>query len=239
MHSLAHALRSESVLALLGAAFCYIYTHTFFQTWFYTFLVKGRGLRRRVVPSALPYVIAACANVAGGAPATPGAAVRSYLGPTLARRRRAGSAGLFTLAAMATSQPLMTIVLLSLIYGGITFQQAGVFGVCLDLGGRHAGAVVGLMNTSAQVGALAGSIAYGYIVERFHSYTRPFVHGRPVVHRSKAAQVDASKESSAGQPADDAQARASNTHLPSARIDHVELISSALAGRVPLIRRYC
>ena len=53
-----------------------------------------------------------------------------------------GSACVFTIAVMFTQQQWLTIVLLSLIYGGITFQQAGVFGVCLDLGGRHAGAIV-------------------------------------------------------------------------------------------------
>lgn len=31
------------------------------------------------------------------------------------------------------------------------------------------------MNTSAQVGALLASVAYGYIVERFRSYDAPFV----------------------------------------------------------------
>jgi predicted MFS family arabinose efflux permease len=70
---------------------------------------------------------------------------------------------------------LLTVILLSLVYGAITFQQAGVFGVCLDIGGRHAGSMVGLMNTSAQVGGLLSSVAYGYIVERFHSYDAPFV----------------------------------------------------------------
>jgi predicted MFS family arabinose efflux permease len=35
--------------------------------------------------------------------------------------------------------------------------------------------MVGLMNTSAQVGGLAGSVLYGYIVERFGSYDPPFI----------------------------------------------------------------
>jgi MFS transporter, ACS family, glucarate transporter len=69
----------------------------------------------------------------------------------------------------------MTLVLLSLVYAAITFQQSGVFGVCLDIGRRHAGSIVGLMNTSAQVGGLLGSIAYGYLVSRFQSYDAPFV----------------------------------------------------------------
>jgi len=34
---------------------------------------------------------------------------------------------------------------------------------------------VGLMNTSSQVGGLVGSVAYGYIVDRFGSYNAPFV----------------------------------------------------------------
>ena len=86
-----------------------------------------------------------------------------------------GSACLFTVAAMVTRQQLLTVMLLSLVYGAITFQQAGVFGVCLDIGRKHAGSMVGLMNTSAQVGGLLSSIAYGYIVERFQSYDAPFV----------------------------------------------------------------
>jgi len=171
------AFRSETVLALLVTAFCYIYVYSFFQTWFHTFLVKGRGFTETgLLLSAAPYAIAACANLAGGAASD--ALVRRF-GRTWGRRSIGlvglGSACFFTIAVMFTQQQWLTIVLLSLIYGGITFQQAGVFGVCLDLGGRHAGAIVGLMNTSAQVGALVGSVAYGYIVEYFHSYDAPFV----------------------------------------------------------------
>ena len=171
------AFRSETVLALLVTAFCYIYVYSFFQTWFHTFLVKGRGFSETgLLLSAAPYAIAACANLAGGAASD--ALVRRF-GRTWGRRSIGlvglGSACFFTIAVMFTQQQWLTIVLLSLIYGGITFQQAGVFGVCLDLGGRHAGAIVGLMNTSAQVGALVGSVAYGYIVEYFHSYDAPFV----------------------------------------------------------------
>ena len=66
---------------------------------------------------------------------------------------------------MLTEHPIVTIVLLALVYGAITFQQSGVFGTCLDIGRTHAGSIVGLMNTAAQVGGLLSSVAYGYIVE--------------------------------------------------------------------------
>lgn len=171
------ALRSDSVLALLGVAFCYIYVYNFFQTWFHTFLVRGRGFTEGgLLLSALPYVLAACANIAGGAVSD--RLVRRF-GRTWGRRAPGivglGAAGAFTVAAMMTSDPLITVVLLSFVYGGITFQQSTVFGVCLDIGCRNAGAVVGLMNTAAQAGGLVASVAYGYIVTRFGSYDAPFV----------------------------------------------------------------
>ena len=49
------ALRSHNALALLATAFCYVYVYNFFQTWFHTFLVKGRGFSEEsLLLSALP-----------------------------------------------------------------------------------------------------------------------------------------------------------------------------------------
>jgi predicted MFS family arabinose efflux permease len=76
---------------------------------------------------------------------------------------------------MFTRDQVLTVVLLTLVYAGITFQQSGVFGVCLDIGKNHAGSIIGLMNTSAQVGGFISSLAFGYIVDRFGSYDAPFV----------------------------------------------------------------
>jgi MFS transporter, ACS family, glucarate transporter len=171
------AFRSETVLAVLVMAFCYIYVYTFFQTWFHTFLIKGRGFTEgSLLLSALPYAVAACMNLAGGAASD--ALVRRF-GAKWGRRTIGiiglGAACVFTIAAMLTKHQLLTVILLSCVYGAITFQQSGVFGVCLDIGGTHAGSIVGLMNTSAQVGGFVSSLAYGYIVSRFQSYDAPFV----------------------------------------------------------------
>src|SRR5678816_3494242 len=97
---------------------------------------------------------------------------------------------------MVTRQQLLTVVFLSLAYGAITFQQSGVFGVCLDIGGKNAGSMVGLMNTSAQIGGFLSSIAYGYIVERFRSYDAPFVPMAALLFLGALLwfRVDASKE---------------------------------------------
>jgi MFS family permease len=171
------AFRSGNVLAILVMAFCYIYVYTFFQTWFHTFLVKGRGFSEAsLVFSALPYIVAAAANLTGGAASD---VLVRRLGRKWGRRWLGivglGSACLFTIMAMVTRQHLLTVVLLSLVYGGITFQQSVVFGVCLDIGHKNAGSIIGLMNTSAQLGGLISTVVYGYLVDHFHSYDAPFV----------------------------------------------------------------
>jgi MFS transporter, ACS family, glucarate transporter len=171
------ACRSGTVWSILGLAFCYVYVYNFFQTWFHTFLVRGRGFTEAsLLLSALPFMVAACANLAGGAASD---ALVRRLGATRGRRvigaTALTAAAAFTVAAMFTHDQVLTVVFLALTYGGITFQQSGVFGVCLDIGGPRAGAMVGLMNTMAQVGGLAGSVLYGYIVDRTGSYDAPFI----------------------------------------------------------------
>ena len=171
------ACRSSTVWSILGLAFCYVYVYNFFQTWFHTFLVRGRGFSEaNLLLSALPYVVAACANLGGGVASD--ALVRRF-GAKRGRRvigaTALTAAAAFTVAAMLTHHQLLTVVFLALTYGAITFQQSGVFGVCLDIGGPRAGAMVGLMNMIAQVGGLAGSVLYGYIVDRTGSYDAPFI----------------------------------------------------------------
>ena len=171
------ARRSTTIWALLVVAFCYVYVYTFFQTWFHTFLVRGRGFSEgNLLISSLPYAVAICANLAGGAASD---ALVHRIGRKKGRRvigafALAGAAS-FVIATMFTQHQVLTVVFLALAYGAITFQQSGVFGVCLDIAGPRAGAMVGLMNMAAQVGGLVGSILYGYIVARTGSYDAPFI----------------------------------------------------------------
>jgi predicted MFS family arabinose efflux permease len=84
-------------------------------------------------------------------------------------------AGICTIAVMFTELRFPTLVLLSLVYGGITFQQPIMFAACLDIGGEYAGACVGAMNTAAQVGSFISSIMFGYLVSHYGSYDAPFI----------------------------------------------------------------
>jgi predicted MFS family arabinose efflux permease len=159
------------------AAFCVVYTYNFFQTWFHTYLVKGRGFSEKdLLLSSLPFLVAACANLAGG--------LASHL---LVRRigLKWGRCALgmlslavsatCTIAVMFTHNPAVALALLSLIYGGITLQQPIMFAACLDIGGSYAGAMVGAMNTASQLGGFAGSVIFGYLVARTGSYNVAFI----------------------------------------------------------------
>jgi MFS transporter, ACS family, glucarate transporter len=199
------ACRSKTVWSILGLAFCYVYVYNFFQTWFHTFLIRGRGFSEaNLLLSALPYVVAACANLAGGAASD---ALVRRVGAKRGRRvigaTALTAAAAFTGAAMLTHHQVLTVVFLALTYGAITFQQSGVFGVCLDIGGPRAGAMVGLMNTLAQVGGLAGSVLYGYIVARTGSYDAPFIPMAVLLLLGAAlwVNVDASREVGGASPA--------------------------------------
>jgi MFS transporter, ACS family, glucarate transporter len=171
------ALRSGNLWAAMGVAFCYVYTGYFFQSWFHTYLVKARGYSENdLLSSSIPFLVAACANCGGGLASN---ALVQRLGLKWGRCSIGlvglGTAAVCTVAVMFAQQRLGAMILLSLVYGGITFQQPTMFAVCLDIGGEYAGAVVGAMNTAGQIGSFVSSVAFGYLVDRYGSYNVPLI----------------------------------------------------------------
>ena len=171
------ALRSRNFWATMTVAFCYVYPFYFFQSWFHTYLVKARGYSESdLLLSSLPFFLAAGANLGGGL-------ASNALVKKIGLKRGRCSIGAVSLGisavcmagVMFTGHQLGAMVLLSLAYAGITFQQPIMFAVCLDIGGPYAGAMVGAMNTASQVGSFLSSLAFGYLVERHGSYDLPFV----------------------------------------------------------------
>ena len=171
------ALRSVNFWATVGVAFCYVYSFYFFQSWFHTYLVKAHGYTEKdLLLSSLPFLVAAVANLLGG-----------IVGSWLVKRMGlkwgrcsigVGCLGLSALCAVAlmfTDSAAGAMVLLSLMLGGITFQQPIMFAVCLDIGGAYAGAMVGAMNTASQIGSFTSSLAFGYLVAGSGNYNLPFL----------------------------------------------------------------
>ena len=139
--------------------------------------MKGRGYSENgLLLSSLPYFVAAAANCD-----------RLFASHLLVKRvgltwgrRTLGLVGLgiaapCAVAVMFTHQWLAVLILLSICYRGITFQQPDMFALCLDIGGEFAGAMVGAMNTASQIGSFGSSVVFGYLVSRFGSYDLPFI----------------------------------------------------------------
>lgn len=139
--------------------------------------MKARGYSENdLLLSSLPFFVAAVANCAGGVVSN---ALVQKVGLKWGRCSIGvaglGMAALCTVAVMFTQSQLGAMILLSLIYAGITFQQPIMFAVCLDIGGEYAGAMVGAMNTASQIGSFLSSLAFGYLVARFGSFNVPFI----------------------------------------------------------------
>jgi ACS family glucarate transporter-like MFS transporter len=169
-------IRSMNLWGVMIMAASYGYTLYFFQSWFPTYMVKGRGFTEAgLLLASMPFIVGATANLCGGFLSD---ALVHRLGLTWGRRSLGcaglGAAALLLTAAMLTHDKMLSLVFLSLSYGGITLQQPGVLGICLDIGGRYAGAVTGAMNTTAFAAAFLSSVIYGYIVKD-HGYDAPFI----------------------------------------------------------------
>jgi ACS family glucarate transporter-like MFS transporter len=171
------ALRTVNFWATIVVAFCYVYSFYFFQSWFHTYLVKAHGYtERNLLFSSLPFFVAAGANLAGGM-------TGGWLVKKMGLKWGRCSIGVVCLslsavcaiALMFTDSAVGAMLLLSLMLGGITFQQPIMFAVCLDIGGAYAGAMVGAMNTASQLGSLASSVAFGYLVAGTGNYNLPFL----------------------------------------------------------------
>ncbi len=170
-------LRSPELRSIMGLTFGYVYTMSFFQTWFHTYLSKGKGFSEdSMLLSSLPYIVGAGANLLGGL-------CCDWLAKSVGvkwSRRGVGMAGLLLAALGIGSATLAVshtavILCLSAAYAGITFQQPVVWTACLDIGGKRGGAVSGFMNTAGQVGGAISSVVFGYIVKASGSYDLPLL----------------------------------------------------------------
>ena len=148
----------------------------FYLSWLHTYLVNGRGLTEGEmgIYSTLPFVMGAGANLLGG-----------WLSDHLVKRmglrtgRRVlgglGLAGgaLCILATALTSGKVTGVLFLSLGYGCMDLMLPSAWAVCMDLGGRYAGAVSGAMNSAGHVGGFSSSVLFGYLVRGTGNYNAP------------------------------------------------------------------
>jgi MFS family permease len=161
---------------IMAMYYSYSWLGYFYQGWLFTFLEFGRGYSKTELLrwSWLPFVCGAVANLAGG---VAGDALSRRIGLKWGRRL-IGIGGLAvaaacTIAAVFTHNKVLTIGWLALGYAASDFMMPMAWSVCLDVGGRRAGAFSGAMNMAGQAGGFSTSVAFGYVVALTGSYDAP------------------------------------------------------------------
>jgi nitrate/nitrite transporter NarK len=75
-----------------------------------------------------------------------------------------------------TGNKLAAVLFLSLGYASMDCMLPVAWALCLDVGGKYAGAVSGSMNMAGQVGSFATAVTFGYVVDATHSYNAPLAY---------------------------------------------------------------
>lgn len=159
-------LRAKNMWLAMGQYFASNFTFFFCLTWLHPHLSSTYHLDAvwAGVYAGAPLVAGACGNWAGGA-----------LVDHLYRRRRwrasrrapamlgfaLAAAGL--VASASADSALGAVVALSIAVFGADMTLPPSWSFCIDIGGRHAGAVSGTMNMAGNLGSFATGLAFPYL----------------------------------------------------------------------------
>jgi MFS family permease len=159
---------------------CYAIGAYFFQSWFHTYLQKGRNISADALmwASSVPYLLAALGCFAGG-----------WLSDKACLkwgkkwgRRIVPMVGLFVSGICIITASLVTDNMLAIIglAIGMAFMDLTApvaWAVAMDLGGDKSGTVSGSMNSAGLTGAYFSTILFGYLASNFGYYLPVFFIG--------------------------------------------------------------
>jgi ACS family glucarate transporter-like MFS transporter len=162
------ALSSGNLWAVLLMYHTYCYAAYWFFSWMPTYLVKARGIESFAAYAAVPYLMGAFANLAGGW--TSDRMVQA-IGLKWGRRvvgvAAMGAAGIFMLVSLVLQNQTLSMLALALSFAASDFMLPNCWAVCLDIGKRYAGTVSGSMNMAGQMGSTIAAAAYGGLVGHY------------------------------------------------------------------------
>jgi len=165
--------KSKNLWFLLAMYFCYAIGAYFFQSWFHTYLEKGRLIPKDALiwASSVPYLLAAMGCFTGGW-ISDKACLR--WGKKWGRRI-VPMVGLFVAGICIISASLVSDNLLAIIYLGVGMAFMDVtapvaWAVAMDMGGTKSGAISGTMNTAGLTGAYISTVFFGYLASSYGYY---------------------------------------------------------------------
>jgi MFS family permease len=168
--------RHRQIWRIMAMYACYAWGSTFYLSWFHTYLVKGRGFTEAQmgIAASFPFIMGVAGNLFGGWLAD---RLCQRYGLKIGRRLMGTSCLIITsvliCATALTSSKITAVILLTLGFGVMDCMLSSAWSLCLDVGGRFAGAVSGAMNTAGHVGGFLCAILFGYLVRETGSYDAP------------------------------------------------------------------
>jgi MFS family permease len=157
-------LASRTVWMLWAQYFFMSYAWYFYITWFPTYLKEqfsGMGDMQRALLACVPLFFGGIGSILAGLLS---ARLDMWLG-SIARTRRwlgvlgMGAAGIMLLISMQLQTPVASVLAIGLAALCSDLSMPGAWGACMDVGGRHTGALSGSMNMMGQVGGAIAPMA--------------------------------------------------------------------------------
>ena len=165
--------RSKNLLYLLAMYFCYAIGAYFFQSWFHTYLEKGRHIPKEALiwASSVPYLLAAIGCFTGGW-ISDKACIKwgKKWGRRIVPMVGLLVAGIAIISAALVSDNLLSIISLGVGMAFMDVTAPVAWAVAMDMGGTKSGAISGSMNTAGLTGAYISTVFFGYAASAYGYY---------------------------------------------------------------------
>ena len=162
--------KSTNMWFLMGMYFCYAIGAYFFQSWFHTYLQKGRLIPKEelIWASSLPYILAAIGCLTGGW-LSDKACLKfgKKWGRRIVPMIGLFVSGLCIIGAASVENNLIAIIALGVGMACMDVTAPVAWAVAMDLGGNKSGAVSGSMNTAGLTGAYLSTVIFGYLASAY------------------------------------------------------------------------
>lgn len=165
--------KNKNLWYLLAMYVCYAIGAYFFQSWFHTYLQKGRNISADALmwASSVPYLLAALGCFTGGWLSDKaclkwgkkwGRRVVPMIGLFVA--------GICIIGASLVEDNMLAIIALAIGMAFMDVTAPVAWAVAMDLGGDKSGTVSGSMNSAGLTGAYFSTILFGYLASNFGYY---------------------------------------------------------------------
>jgi MFS family permease len=142
----------------------------FFQSWFHTYLAKGRGMTKDSLlwASSLPYLLGMVGCLSGGW-LSDGACKRwgKKWGRRIVPMIGLFVAGICIICAASIKDNMTAIIFLGIGMAFMDLTAPAAWAVAMDVGGERSGTVSGAMNSAGLLGAYLMTTLFGYLANAY------------------------------------------------------------------------